>query len=313
MKSFRLLRVFVSWRLGLWLGPVLVIAGCNGLHEPPPSEQFYEVPGLYPAAPLGAVRPRVGVPAPAVELIAGTDAPEHGTAAASDELMLVTTQSGRFNPVGRKRLSEMISLQGSDGMLSPGTLDRQAAIQGIDFVLLCSIQKLSITRAGSENMLRIGKPMITTSCIISLSLVDPSNGSVAASVRDDFNRTASPQAMGLRFDSPDAGEGNLRLTDEQLHHVMRIVLDDAMRKLLPDADRALAHFKQAVIVTAPQTQPAIGGVVTPPASQPLPNILCPECGFSCSAYDEFCPNCGNRMPPRTTGFQPFETTKPSIK
>ena len=206
-----------------------MIAGCNGLREAQPSEQFYEAPGHYPAAPLEAVRPRVGVPAPAVDLIAGADASNHAREVAGDELMWVAVKSGRFNPVGRKRLAEMISLAGSDGMLNPGKLDRQSAIGGIDFVLLCSIQKFSIAPVGVGNMLHIGKPMITASCLISMSLVDPSTGVVAASVRDDFNRTSSPKAMGLRSDIPDGPNGTLPPTDDQLHQVMRIVLDDAMR------------------------------------------------------------------------------------
>jgi hypothetical protein len=301
---------FLWW---MWFSlSLLALAGCNGLHEAPAGEQFYETPGKYVAAPVEAVRPRVGVPAPAVQMVAGAKQGDHLIQDAGDELLWVATQSGRFDLVERERLAEMISQQGSDGMLNPGTLVRPAPIEGIDFLLLCSIQNFSIAAeppppkasvAGVETLLHLQKtnPKITTICLIDLRLVVPSTGIAAAEVRDSFSRVGSPEAMGLQAVSPDAETGAVHLTDEQIHSVMRIVLDDAMRKLLPSTDTALAHFKLAVVAKAPPTQPAIGGVNTPPTTQPLAKIQCPECGFWCSPYDEFCPNCGNRLP--HNGFQ----------
>jgi hypothetical protein len=286
---------------------LLMFAGCNGLHEPPPGEQFYETPGKYISAPVDAARPRVGVPAPAVEMIAGADQGDHLIQDAGDELLWVATQSGRFDPVERERLAEMISRQGFDGMLSPGTLVHPGPIQGIDFLLLCSIHNLSVAGeppppkasvAGVETLLHLQKKNtnITTTCLIDLQLVKPATGDAAGGVQDSFSRECSPAAMGLLSLSPDPQTGAVHLTDEQFRGVMRIVLDDAMRKLLPSADVALSHFKQTAIAQAPQSQPAIGGVITAPTTQSVAKIQCPECGFMCSPYDEFCPNCGARLP-----------------
>lgn len=292
------------------------LTGCTGLHPAPISEKFDATPGHYPAAPLAAFRPRVGVPLPAVELIAGADPSDRILALAGDELLWLATQTGRFNPVGRERLAEMISQQDPGELLYSIDLLHPAPIQGIDFLLLCSVRQLSITtdphsiiaHAGSLFTNSKPNPTLVVTCAINLRLVDPSTGSAIAAAQDIFSRTAPAQSLGV---SGDLSAVPLHLTDKQLQPILRIVLDDAMRKLLPSTDLALAHFERAKIAASPTTAPVIGGVVIPPATQPLRTVQCPECGFDCSPYDEFCPNCGSPLHPgagRTTGSQPAPTT-----
>jgi hypothetical protein len=292
----------------LMLAMVLIASGgCTTLHEAPAGEQFSAIPGRYPPAPVGAPKPRVGVPAPQVQVITGADEVDRTIEDAAKQLFWLADHSERFDLVDRVRLAEMISRQGRSGMLRPGALVRQANIDGIDYLLLCSVSNLSVAGApppdkasvaGVENMLHIAKPKpkITVGCRVELRLVDPASGTSSAAVEDDYARTGSPEGLGLSFATPEAATGQLRLDDEQIGRVLCLAIDDAMRKILPDIDDAFAQFHPppTLATSGPSaTQPTSSGATTAPA---LAKIRCPACGFECSPYDEFCPNCGTRLP-----------------
>jgi hypothetical protein len=71
---------FLLGQMVLMLGSAMVV-GCAQTQTAVVSEQFFASPGRYSAAPLSAARPRVGAPAPAVEVVEGAapDArPRHG-------------------------------------------------------------------------------------------------------------------------------------------------------------------------------------------------------------------------------------------
>jgi hypothetical protein len=292
--------------LALWLG-MAALPGCTTLHEAPSAALAYPIPGRYPPAPVDASRPRVGVPAPQVQASSGADEIDRLIQDGGDQLLWVAQQSDRFNLVDRARLAEMMSEQECWDMLRPGTLVRPAKIDGIDFLLLCTVSNLSVAGepppdkasvAGVEAMLHLAKPKpkITTTCHVELRLVNPTDGTTAAAVEDDFSRTGPPEIMGLSFPTPEAAQGPLRLDDAQIGSVLRTVMDDAMRKMLGEVDVAFAEFhpRPDLATSVPAaTQPTTAGATTAPA---LAKVRCPQCGFECSPYDEFCPNCGARLP-----------------
>jgi hypothetical protein len=138
---------------------------------------------------------------------------------------------------------------------------------------------------------------MTTTCRVEMRLIDPTTGAAAAMVDDSFNRVCSPQAMGLNIPAPVPTV--LQLSDDQLNAVLRVVLDDAMRKLLPEADVVLtlpastAPISSEAAAAAPTTAELIHGAGTAPPA--VAKLHCPECGAEVSPDDEFCPNCGARL------------------
>jgi hypothetical protein len=76
---------------------------------------------------------------------------------------------------------------------------------------------------------------------VEMRLIDPATGAAWAIAEDSFQRVCSPGAMGLSFATPDAAWGDLHLNDDQLNQVLRVVLDDAMRRLLPEVDALLTR------------------------------------------------------------------------
>ncbi len=276
--------------------------GCASSQKQSVTEAFYDTPGNYPPAPLNEAHPRVGLPAPPTEVKSGAAAGDHPDSDAADQLLWVADRSGRFNLVERERLGELMSQQGLNGMLVNGQLVHPASLRGVKYILLCHISGLSVrgadkpekvSLAGAEELMHISKPtpQITTIAAIDMRLVDPATGTVAAQSEDQFNRVSSPQAMQLTFRSTDDEWGELHLADDQLNQVLRIVLDDAMRKFLPQVDSVLTQPAVISSVSSPSTAPTTGRT----GKIAVAKIRCPECGYDCSVDDEFCPNCGTRL------------------
>ena len=300
--------------LGIALGvcwPLVCLAagGCSSDQNGGKTGDSFATPGQYSAAPAGVVRPRVGIPVPAVTIVEGAAAEVRSDEAAAEQLFWVADRSGRFNLIERIELAQMIQSQGLNGMFIPGELVHPARLQGINYVLVCRItdlqvrgsdQPTTLSVGGVEKVLHVGhaKPSITTQATVELRLIDPATGKAAAQVRDSFARTCSPAAMGLEFPDPDAAWGTLHLNSQQMGQVLRIVLDDAMRKFIPGVDRLLARTpalanQEGMPATNRTTRPS----VTPSQTTSAKKIRCPECGNECLPEDEFCPNCGARLHP----------------
>lgn len=280
----------ISIIVGLFLG-------CAGSRQASETEAFFNEPGRYPAGPLNAANPRVGVSVPAVEGASGFAQGAHLGEDAAGQLLWVADRSARFNLVDRVRLDEMLSQQGLNGMLQPGDLLRPAALRGLDYVLLCRVSSLSVrgedppekvSVANVENLLHVSSPnpKITATALVELRLIDPATGSAAAEIKAPFKRTGSPRSFGLTFATPEAAWGELMLNDEQASQVLRVVLDDAMRQFLPQVDRLPPATTASPLVAAS----------APASRSALLKVRCPECGFECTADDQFCPNCGARLP-----------------
>ncbi|HZL37667.1 MAG TPA: zinc-ribbon domain-containing protein [Tepidisphaeraceae bacterium] len=299
MISVRLLGFFAL----PWVA--LAVGGCAGAPKASQTEEFFAIPGHYPAAPMGASRPRVGVPAPTVSVATGIASDVNPGQIAADQLFWMLDEADRFNLIERIRLAALMQEQDPGNATRPGRLPHPIALRGIDYLLVCTLSNLSIrgadlpatvSVANVESLLRIKapKPRITTTCQIEMRLVNPATGAVAASVRDDFRRVCSPEGIGLSFSNPREPFGELRLNKQQATQVVRVALDDAMRKFLPRIDLILSAPASGLAASAPAVQG--GSLAHAKANSNAARIQCPECGYECSDDDEFCPNCGARLP-----------------
>ena len=289
------------------LAPFICVGGCAGAKSATKSEQFFETPGHYAARPLTAVKPRVGIAMPLVEVASGLSQEPKTAQTAAEQLFWVAERSDRFNLISQARLMEILASGNPGTLLSPdGELLHPVPVRGIDYLLTCKISSLSIrgdkkpdtvSVANVETLLRIShpKPRITTTCIVDLRLVDPAGATTVAQVRDSFERICSPEAMGLSFPTSDVPWGELHLDDEQAGQVLRIVLDDALRKVLPQVDAKLIQPTTPAIAIHPATT---GPTTSTANAKPRPaaiRIHCKECGIEVSGDDEFCPNCGAKI------------------
>lgn len=124
----------------------MAFTGCAGAQKQSVTEEFYDKPGNYPAAPLNEARPRVGLPAPIIQVSGGAAAGDQIESDAADQLLWVADHSGRFNLVERERLGELMSQQGQTGMLADGQLVHPAPLHGVRYLLLCRISAVDPRR-----------------------------------------------------------------------------------------------------------------------------------------------------------------------
>ena len=298
------------------------LIGCSDWTGSRPTAPYTPVAGQYAPAAQPAPRMRAAVPAVAVDNPVGFAPDLDLQAAAADELFTLLNDSGRFDLTERQRMQNLLAEQHLTGMLQPGRLVHPAAVRGFDYVVLGHLTELSLQRetepsqmsvAGLERTLNIGQgwsPKLIANAQIDLMIVDAHTGAVAVSTKGEFHHTAPPQQFGLQLTSDQLlNSPNVRLNPVDSHHILRLVVDEAIRPMLPRVDRWAATLPPAHDSLATEVPPgnpldshpyANPLAATQPAPRPVPPVLsatqiCPECGARVTRDQEFCPNCGHKL------------------
>jgi curli biogenesis system outer membrane secretion channel CsgG len=298
------LRRIVPLLLTAW---ATTLAGCSDWTAPHPTQSYLAAPGQYapPAEPLPKLK--VAVPALAVEGPTGIASDVDPQALGADELFALLDASARFDLTERIRLTQLLSNQGLTDMIAPGRLVHPGAIHGVEYLMFGQVRQLSVqkepppakaTLAGVEQMLHVGPgyvPKIIVSAKVDLQMVDAHTGAVAVAGHGGFQRTSTPGELGLQMTSDQLSamsQVSLNATDTRT--VMRLVLDDTLRPMIPRLDRWAAALQSTApsheITFNTATQPAKAG--TPVFTSAT---ICPECGAKVGADQEFCPNCGHKV------------------
>ncbi|MFT5052579.1 MAG: curli biogenesis system outer membrane secretion channel CsgG [Chlamydiales bacterium] len=214
--------------------------------------------GVYSAGPAGVAYPRVGIPS---FKVTGKDAKEEMSAVAADQISTLLVRSKRFTVIERSMLDQIFEEQGLGDVVSDGQLAQAGEINGVDYLLLGKVTNLSAkvskTNSSSGGWLKnlggnafggavanasldLSKVTITTSCGVDLRLVSPVTGQVVTSNFSDFKESLSASALGVDFRGYKADSGaELEVSEEDYGKIMRLALDDAVRKMLPDIDELL--------------------------------------------------------------------------
>lgn len=287
------------------------LVGCTGFgNKPRQDPTSFATPGQYSPPPAQNPRWTVGVPeaqlANPTGVVSGIDL----GSAASEELVSLVDASRRFNLIEHVRLREMLDSEGDSSMLQPGRLVHPAAVRGVDYLLLAQVQDLSVRKepdpgkvsvAAMEKLLNVGpgyKPKLIVSGKVGLWLTDPRTGSVVVFGHSDFQRTATPQDLGLEIKPEEiARPAQVSLGAKDTRTILRLILDDALRQMLPRYDLwasepTLQHHET---LAAASSTTRSAGPSTSPTTLPAAFIYCPNCGAPIKGTEEFCPNCGYKL------------------
>lgn len=289
--------------VGCALALVLGLAGCSGWNGAS-APQYMQEPGQYAPPTTQGAPVRAGIPAAQVGAAEGLSPAVPLAAAASDELVSLLNATGRVDPIERVRLHEMLAARSAANLLEAGRVAHPVVLHDIDYLLVPRIDSIRVTRppapaqlsvAGVEDMLHLAKPAanLLVQARTELLLIDPAAGVTRLVVRRQFNHLASPRTFGLKItDQEVQAAASPVLGPDDTHRVLRLVLDDAVRDLLPKLAQLPAH---AALATAVSGTPAASARA--PTTRPLPvaTVICPECGAKVPADAEFCPNCGHKM------------------
>lgn len=235
-----------------------ILAGCASTSESAARDEMTAHVGNYPppVADLGTVR--VGVPAFAV--VEGVSAEVSRLAA--DQLTTLAASTQRFDVVERAQLDQLLREQELEGIVAGSELARPAQVRGVDWLLLGKVTGLRIEQAKTGDSFDFGnvpipgtfgsalglfgvekrQTVLKVQCGVDLRLVDPSTGAVVAADFGEFERVGRADAMGLKLlGSRTVAEADASVSADDQGRILRLALDECVRKMLPKVDRELAR------------------------------------------------------------------------
>jgi len=285
--------------------------------------------GNYSAAPSAMNRPRLGVTTFACDV--ETSAHALGDYAA-DQFAQMLSKSGRFAVVNRQDFASLLDRQNLSSAIKPGQVVQAASIDGVDYALVGSISNLTITKKAEEPgmvdkmkdfVTRAGgrkDVTVTATCGVGFSIVDPVTNDIVISNNSEFSRTAGAQDLGIDVmedTSSLAAGAELPVSHADREKVVRLALDDAIRKSLSKIDRFLASRRSGAMASTPTAPPshtvnvietaapAAARTTTQPAGATVPAVApsssnvaaksCPVCGAQNDSSAKFCKKCGSKI------------------
>jgi curli biogenesis system outer membrane secretion channel CsgG len=263
----------------------------------------------YDAPPAGAHRPRVGVPPFNVQGSGGFSGNDVN-AMAADQMSTLLDQSGRFRVIERTQLEKLLDEQDLEGIVKAGELARPGQVRGVDYLLIGRVTNLRVKAEQASKGIGVGQvtggfvnlggfdykdksKKITTECGVDIRLVDPSSGEVMTSSFSEYKRTDSIRAFGVDILGASAtADADLQVEEDDKGKILRLALDDALRKSLPKIDRFLVSQPGEPSRPTAAVAPAVAGEAASPAPAGTGKRFCAECGKPMAAGAKFCPECG---------------------
>jgi curli biogenesis system outer membrane secretion channel CsgG len=290
-------------RLSAWAA--FAAAGCATHSETAGRDTLTSQVGSYGPAPSGVERPRVGVPPFQVtsERRYFSEATDPN-ALAADQMTTLLSLSDRFQVVERGQLDQLLKEQDLEGVVKAGELARPGQVRGIDYLLMGKVTNLRVKQEKSGRTLGTGgilsgylpisdvgvstsNVMVSTDCGVDIRLVDPTSGDVVVANFSEFKRTDSAEAWGLGVGSVGAeSSAEIELSDDDKGKILRLALDDALRKSMPKIDSLLGKRGAPAATAASAPAPATAA----PAA-----AFCGKCGEKSGADARFCTKCGEKL------------------
>jgi curli biogenesis system outer membrane secretion channel CsgG len=295
---------------------VVCLSGCASTSESAGSDKKLTADvGNYPAAPQGVRHPRIGVPSFKVTTASGFGGGNGSDLndLAADQMNTLLYKTRRFDVIERAQLQKLMDEQNMEGIVKAGELTKSGQVRGVDYLMLGRVTNLRVKRDDTRKGANLGgiggmfsgfgfdkkDTVVTSECGVDIRIVDPATGKVVVANNSEYKRTDSAGAMGISILGGHAeGDANVSVSEDDKGKILRLALDEALRKSLPDIDEFL------------QNQPKSGTSALPPAptpstpaslgDQPANSALaakkfCPECGKPVLSDAKFCPSCGHKM------------------
>jgi len=243
--------LFVALALG-------ATTGCASTGEGANRDSLTAHVGVYSPAPPGIVRPRVGVPPFRVDGDVARDG-KLGSLA-SDQLTSLAFLSGRFQMIERAQLDQLLREQGLEGTVRPDQVASVGEVAGVDFLMFGRVTHLRVKVEETSRGFGIGRipvPMtrigqvggfdytknskkITVDCGVDLRIVNPTTGAIVAAHFGEFQKTDFAEAFGVEILANNArADADVQLDEDNKGKVLRLAIDESLRKMLPQVDRAL--------------------------------------------------------------------------
>ncbi|MBI2898773.1 MAG: hypothetical protein HYY17_01170 [Planctomycetes bacterium] len=259
--------------------------GCTSSSETADRNKLTAHVGKYDPPPSDLTRVKVGVPPFKVtdQVSKENFRKEELQRDAADQLTTLADKTDRFRLIERAQLEQLLKEQGLEGVVDPEELAKPGRVKGVDYLFIGKVTNMRVKAEKKASGFDLGslgfggafsindkKSTITVECGVDLRLVEPSSGEVLAADFGEYKRTDSIGATGVRVLGV-GGESNadLKIDEDSRGLILRLALDDAVRKMLKKVDKRLLE-KQAA-------QPKLK--------------KCEKCGMELRADATECPSC----------------------
>lgn len=320
----RCVSLLAAWSVALG---ALFGTGCVTSQESAARDTLTKDVGVYPSPPPGIARPKVGVPPFGV-----TDQRLQGAnleSLAADQLSTLALRTGRFQVIERTQLQKLLDEQNMEGIVRGGEMAKPGLVRGVDYLFIGKVTNLRVKAEKSGRSFGLGSlpipyagyaglfdyknrnSTITAECGVDIRLVDPTTGEVFEAEFSEYKRTDTIGAIGIEILGASAeADADLQIDEDNKGKILRLALDDAMKKMLPRLDQKLLDLgrsaqPQAAAPAAPAA-PAAGaapaapaapaaGAAPAPADPAAAPKFCGACGAKLEPGAKFCGSCGAKV------------------
>lgn len=324
MKHFRL---YTAILLGLTI-PWFV--GCKTTSSETASRDTLTVHvGNYSSPPSGLEKARVGIPTFQSDSLGAGNVTRIQISnkannlnrdvdkLAADQLTTLIFKTRRFDVVERAQLDKLIKEQELEGIVKSSELAKAGQVRGVDYLLLGKVTNLRVKKEKTSTGFGLGdisgvgrhfikelggvrgstfdvkndKTVVKVECGVDLRLVEPSSGRIVAADFGEYKRTDSVGSMGLKLLGGSAqANADLEISESDKGKILRLALDDALRKMLPVVDDELMSRLSKGSSAEKKTAPA--AAAKSPSSK---KSFCSGCGSPVGANAKFCGGCGKKV------------------
>jgi curli biogenesis system outer membrane secretion channel CsgG len=248
------------FRVGTCLGVALLFVGlvCCGSSSKTTAEpdKLTEDVGVYSDPPVGLIPKTAGVP-PFLDARpkekAQADVDNLG-ALAADQLATLLVRAQRFQVIERSQLDQLLKEQELEGIVDPNELAQPGKVRGVKYLVIGKITNYRVATeksGGGFGLAKIGefvgavdvdtkKTEIKVECGVDLRVVDSTTGVIVAADFGEYKRTDTLSAFGVEVLGAKANsEGEIQLDADNQGKILRLALDQALRRMLKRLDTGL--------------------------------------------------------------------------
>ena len=251
------------FRVGTCIGVALLFVfaiGCESSKEEAKPDTMTEHVAVYSDPPVGLNQKTAGVP-PFLDARPKEKAKadvENLGALAADQLYTLLLKADRFQMIERSQLDQLLREQELEGIVDPNELAKPGKVRGVKYLVIGKITNYRVKTVKSKSgfgLAQVGdviggvdiksdKTEISVECGVDVRIVDSTTGVGIAADFGEYKRTDTMKALGVDVLGANAtAEGDVKLNADNQGKILRLALDQAVRRMLPDLDRKLLRIQ----------------------------------------------------------------------
>jgi curli biogenesis system outer membrane secretion channel CsgG len=248
----------------LAVGLMVVTIGCVKSTETAGENKLAVEIGKYPPPPEGITKPRVGCPPWWNRAGTKKDQLEIGCEAA-DQATTLMFKTKRVRVIERAQLPQLLKEQALEGIVKPQEMAKTGQVRGVDLLMYGKITNFRVKTEEGETGFGLGRigagryggifglldfrksrKEVTVDIGVDIRLVNPTTGEIVCAEQSEYRRKDSLRAFG--FDILGAGataKAKMKVEKNNRGLLLRLAIDHAIKKMLPDLDAYVKDFKPA--------------------------------------------------------------------